>query len=73
MNHSGWKKLNRANSLFQAHPITIPLVSLFTFGFIFALPEIDSTYDIKERDFIFKIIGNVSIPSGQFENETFFS
>ena len=63
MNRSGWKKLNRANSLFQAHSITILLVSLFTFGF-FSSPEVDSTDDMKERDFVSRIIGEVSIPSG---------
>jgi len=69
MNHSGWKKLNRANRHFRAYPVRFILIFLLTCGLLFASPEVDSFYDVKKTDFISGLIGEGSIPPDQFENE----
>lgn len=69
MGHSGWKKLNRANCHFRAYPVRIILIFLHSFGLLFAPSGVNTIYDIKKTDVISRIIGAVSIPPDQFEDE----
>ena len=69
MNHSGWKKLNRANRQFVSYLRKILLILLSSIWLLFALSEVASTNEIKKASAMPGIRGEVSFSPIQFENE----
>lgn len=68
MNHSGWKKLVKANGHLQSYPGKFLFIFLLTCGILFTFPKVASTSDVKETDFIYGITGNEGISSGHLQN-----
>lgn len=68
MSHSGWKKLNRDDKQLLLY-LKFLFIVLLVGGFLFALPEVASTNEIKKASAIPGIRGEVSFSPIQFENE----
>jgi hypothetical protein len=69
MKHSGCEKRNRGTRQSQLYLRQSLLILLLTLGFLFALPEVASTSDIKETDLLCGSVGSSPTVPRYVQNE----